>query len=270
MAQVVGVRFKSAGKLLFYSTAGLEVAVGERVVAETERGLELGWVTLPPQEKGGKEAFPPLTRKAIPEDLEQAHLLERQAQESLDKARERVGWRGLEMRFLAAEYNLEASRLTFYFSAPARVDFRELVRELAGLFHIRIEMRQVGPRDETKLLGGMGPCGLSLCCHRWLTEFSSVSIRMAKEQDLSLNPLKISGVCGRLLCCLGYEMEQYLALKEKLPPRGQRVSTPLGPSVVVGGNPLKESVTVELESGAVVEIPLSQVTLEPEPSAPST
>jgi len=165
------------------------------------------------------------------------------------------------MKLLSAEYNLDGSRLTFFFSAAERVDFRELVRELTKRFKVRVELRQVGSRDESKLMGGFGRCGRPLCCMSYLSEFSPVSIRMAKEQGLSLNPMRISGVCGRLLCCLGYEGEQYRVMKEKLPKEGQRVSTPTGIASVVGGNPLKETVLVELESGARVEVPLSEVTI---------
>jgi cell fate regulator YaaT (PSP1 superfamily) len=165
------------------------------------------------------------------------------------------------MKLLSAEYNLDGSRLTFFFSAAERVDFRELVRELSKRFKIRVELRQVGSRDESKLMGGFGRCGRPLCCMSYLSEFSPVSIRMAKEQGLSLNPMRISGVCGRLLCCLGYECEQYRVMKEKLPKEGQRVSIPMGIASVVGGNPLKETVLVELESGARVELPLSEVTI---------
>jgi cell fate regulator YaaT (PSP1 superfamily) len=168
----------------------------------------------------------------------------------------------LPMKLLGAEYNLDGSRLTFFFSASERVDFRELVRQLNRRFKVRVELRQLGPRDEAKLVGGFGRCGRPLCCMDFLTEFSPVSIKMAKEQDLPLNPLKISGVCGRLLCCLTYESEQYHAMKEKLPKAGQRVKTPMGSANVVGSNPLKETVLVELESQATVELPLTDITVE--------
>jgi cell fate regulator YaaT (PSP1 superfamily) len=172
---------------------------------------------------------------------------------------------GLPMKLLGAEYNLDGSRLTFFFSATERVDFRQLVRELNRRFNVRVELRQLGPRDEAKLVGGFGRCGRPLCCMSFLTEFSPVSIKMAKEQNLPLNPLKISGVCGRLLCCLAYETEQYQAMKEKLPKPGQTVSTPMGVANVVGINPLKETVLVELESQATVELPLSDLTFEKQP-----
>jgi len=163
------------------------------------------------------------------------------------------------MKLISAEYNLDASRLTIFFSAEGRVDFRELVRELSRSLKVRVEMRQVGPRDEAKLLGGFGRCGLPLCCASFLSEFNPVSIKMAKEQDLPLNPMKISGLCGRLLCCLGYEFEQYRSMKEKMPKEGQRISTAIGMANVVGGNPLEGTVLVELESGARVEISLAEI-----------
>jgi cell fate regulator YaaT (PSP1 superfamily) len=235
------------------------VTVGDEVVVQTERGPDLGTVVSPPTEREDGESLRPVLRRATEEDKEAASRCCHRAGGALEEARRQVARLGLPMKLLGAEYNLDGGRLTLYFSAEGRVDFRDLVRELASVFRARIEMRQVGPRDESKILGGIGQCGQELCCHRWLTEFTPVSIRMAKEQDLALNPLKISGLCGRLLCCLSYEMGQYVQAREKLPRRGQRVITPMGPAQVVGGNPLKETVTVRLESEAVVEVPLSQV-----------
>jgi cell fate regulator YaaT (PSP1 superfamily) len=169
------------------------------------------------------------------------------------------------MKLISAEYNLDGNHLSFFFSAEERVDFRELVRELTGRFKIRVELRQVGPRDGAKLIGGFGRCGRPLCCMSFLGEFAPVSVKMAKEQNLPLNPMKISGTCGRLLCCLVYENEQYRNMKEKMPKEGQQVSTPMGVVSVVGSNPLKETVLVELESKATVELPLSEVTVEDKP-----
>lgn len=233
------------------------------MVVETVRGQEIGFVAqglreIPGEEVG--EPLKPVLRKATPPDLERAQSLRSQEKEALIQARE-AAWRlGLPMKILTAEYTMDG-RLTFYFAAEERVDFRGLVKELAGRFHTRIELRQIGPRDETKLLGGIGACGMPLCCARWLTEFAPVTIRMAKEQGLALNPPKISGACGRLLCCLAYEIEHYRELKQKLPAKGKKISTPMGPAKVVETSPLKEMVKVELEGGAVVEIPLAQ--LEP-------
>lgn len=258
MAHVIGVRFRRTGKIYSFQTPD-EVAVGEAVVVETERGPELGTVVIPPHDLENDQPLRPVLRKATPEDRESVAQRCQQAREAVEKGRGEVASRELPMKLLAAEYSLDGSRLTFYFSAAGRVDFRELVRALASTFHARIEMRQVGPRDESKLLGGIGQCGQLLCCHRWLTEFTPVSIRMAKEQELALNPLKISGLCGRLLCCLSYEVEQYIQARQKLPRRGQKVLTPMGPAVVVGGNAIKETVLAQLESEAVVEVPLAEV-----------
>lgn len=174
----------------------------------------------------------------------------------------------LPMKLVSAEYNLDGSRLTFYFTAEERVDFRELVRELTTFFKTRIELRQIGPRDQAKMVGGLGRCGRGLCCGNFLTEFTPVSIKMAKEQDLPLDPMKISGVCGRLQCCLAYESAQYHEAKALLPRRGQQVNTPSGVGVVIGGNPLKETVLVELESKAEAEFPLKQITIIQAPVSP--
>jgi len=166
------------------------------------------------------------------------------------------------MKILLAEYNLEGNHLTIFFGAEGRVDFRELVRELSHKLKARVEMRQVGPRDEAKIIGGFGRCGRPLCCTDFLSEFNPVSIKMAKEQDLPLNPMKISGICGRLLCCLGYECEQYRIMRGEMLKEGESVSTPMGIASVVGGNLLKGTVLVELESGARVKLPLDKVTPE--------
>jgi cell fate regulator YaaT (PSP1 superfamily) len=163
------------------------------------------------------------------------------------------------MKLLSAEYNIDGSRLTFLFSAEQRVDFRELVRRLTKQFKVKVELRQVGTRDEAKLIGGFGRCGRPLCCMSFITDFTPVSIKMAKEQDLPLNPMKISGACGRLMCCLAYEGEQYKAMKEKMPRVGQQVATAMGDATVVGNNPLRETVLVRLESEATVELPLGEV-----------
>jgi cell fate regulator YaaT (PSP1 superfamily) len=165
----------------------------------------------------------------------------------------------LPMKLISAEYNIDGSRLTVFFSAESRVDFRELVRDLNRRLRVRIEMRQVGPRDEARLLGGFGRCGRPLCCASFLSDLRPVSIKMAKEQGLPLSPMKISGLCGRLLCCLGYEYDQYRAMKEKMPRVGRSISTAMGEAIVVGGKPIEETVLVELESGARVELPLDEI-----------
>lgn len=267
MAEIVGIRFKKAGKVYYFDPAGIDLEVNDYVVVQTSRGLELGHVVIAPKQVLVSEITTPLkpvVRKAEPEDIRHAQELEDKEEAVLIECGKLIAKLNLSMKLLSAEYNLDSSRLTFFFSAAERIDFRGLVRELTNRFKIRVELRQVGPRDEAKLIGGFGRCGRPLCCMSFLTEFNPVSIRMAKEQNLPLNPVKISGVCGRLMCCLGYESEQYHALKKNLPKEGQRVSTAMGVATVVSGNPLKETVLVELESQATVELPLTEVTIEGE------
>jgi cell fate regulator YaaT (PSP1 superfamily) len=265
MAEIVGVRFKRAGKVYYFDPAGIELEVNDYVVVKTSHGLELGRVVISPKQVLSSEVARPLkrvARKAEPEDIARAQELEAKEAEALAECGRLVAKLGLSMKLISAEYNLDGNRLTIFFSAAERVDFRELVRELASHLKTRVELRQVGPRDEAKLIGGLGRCGRPLCCMSFLSEFAPVGIRMAKDQDLPLNPMKISGVCGRLLCCLVYENEQYRTMKGKMPKEGQRVSTPMGAATVVGSNPLKEMVSVELESQAVVELPLSEITID--------
>lgn len=264
MAEIVGIRFKRAGRVYYFDPAGITLAVNDYIVARTNRGLELGRVVIAPSQVVANEITEPLqpvVRKATPDDIKKAEEFAAKEDEVLAECGKLIEKLNLPMKLLSAEYNLDGSRITFYFSAEERVDFRELVRELAARFKVKVDLRQVGPRDETKLVGGFGRCGRPLCCMSFLSEFAPVSIKMAKEQNLPLNPMKISGVCGRLLCCLTYENELYRDMKEKLPRVGAKVSTPMGIANVVGTNPLKESVMVELESEAVVEMPLSDITL---------
>ena len=262
MANITGIRFKRAGKVYYFDAGDLELAVDDLVVVKTSRGVELGHVVIAPGQVVGSELdenLSPVLRKAEAEDIEQSDEMAAKAGEALEICGKMIAELKLPMKLLSAEYNLDASRLTFLFSAEERVDFRDLVRRLTGRFKVRVELRQVGTRDEAKLLGSFGRCGRPLCCASFLTEFSPVSIKMAKEQDLPLNPMKISGACGRLMCCLAYEGEQYRAMKQKMPKHGRRVTTQMGEAKVVGNNPLKETVTVELESEARVELPLDQV-----------
>jgi len=269
MAEIVGIRFKKAGRVYYFDPAGIDLEVNDYVVVQTTRGLELGYVVIAPRQVLVNEVTTPLkpvVRKAEPEDIRHAQELEEREEEALIECGRLIAELHLPMKLLSAEYNLEGSRLTFYFSAEERVDFRELVRELINRFKVRVELRQVGPRDKAKLIGGFGRCGRPLCCMSFLNEFTPVSIKMAKEQSLPLNPMKISGCCGRLLCCLVYESEQYRAMKENLPKEGQRVSTAMGVATVVGSNPLKETVLVELESQVTVELPLSEIEIKGEPS----
>lgn len=263
MADIVGVRFKKAGKTYYFDSVGMELEVDDGVVVETTSGLELGWVVVVPSQvkaNGIPKPLKPVVRKAEAEDRERATKLKEKEKEALALCVELIVELKLPMKLLSAEYNLDGSRLTIFFSAEGRIDFRELVRQLSSRLKVRVELRQIGPRDETKLMGGFGRCGRSVCCATFLSELSPVSIKMAKEQNLPLNPMKISGICGRLLCCLGYECEQYRAMKAKMPHVGQLVSMATGVASVVGGNPLAETVLVEMESGARVELSLSEVT----------
>ena len=265
MADVVGVRFRRTGKVYYFDPSDIELKVGDCVVVETTRGPELGQVVIAPSQVLASEVTKPLkpvVRKADIEDVEQADKIKQKEDEALAECTELVAKLKLPMKVISAEYNLDGSRLTIFFSAEGRVDFRELVRELSHRLKVRVEMRQVGPRDEAKLLGGFGRCGRPLCCASFLSEFSPVSIRMAKEQELPLNPMKISGICGRLLCCLGYEFEQYRIMREKMPKEGQRIKTAMGVANVVGGNPLEGTVLVEMEGGARVELSLDEITTE--------
>ncbi len=270
MADIVGIRFKKAGKVYYFDPAGIDLEANDYAVVKTSRGLELGQVVISPKQVLTSEVNKPLkrvVRKAEAEDIERARELEEKEREALAECGHLVAELGLPMKLISAEYNLDGSRLTIFFSAEARVDFRELVRRLASRLKTRVELRQIGPRDEAKLVGGFGRCGRPLCCTSFLSEFAPVAIKMAKEQDLPLNPVKISGVCGRLLCCLVYENELYRDMKQKMPKPRQRVSTPMGLGSVVGSNPLKETVSVKLESEAIIELPLSEITVE-EKSSP--
>jgi cell fate regulator YaaT (PSP1 superfamily) len=262
MANIAGIRFKKAGKIYYFDAGEIPLQAGDYAVVKTSRGMELGHVVIAPgqikvNETG--ESLSSVIRKAEPEDIAKEEELNTKAEEALIECGKMIAELNLPMKLLSAEYSLDSSRLTFLFSAEERVDFRELVRRLSGRFKIRVELRQVGSRDEAKLIGAYGRCGRELCCGSFLTEFTPVSIKMAKEQDLPLNPMKISGACGRLMCCLSYEGEQYKAMKEKMPKVGQRVSTKMGEATVVGNNALKETVMVELDSEATVELPLAEV-----------
>ena len=262
MPEIAGVRFHQAGKVYYFDAADIPLEVNDNVVVETSRGHELGKVVISPKQvifSEITEPLKPVIRKAQAEDIEKAQQQQKRATNAIAKCRELVEKLKLPMKPISAQYNLDRSHLTIFFSAEKRVDFRELARELSRDLKTRVELRQVGARDEAKLIGGLGKCGFPLCCTTFLSEFEPVSIKMAKEQDIALNPMKTSGVCGRLLCCLNYEYEQYRAMKEKMPSLRQEVSTALGKAKVVSCNPLKETVTIELETGVTVELPLSQI-----------
>ncbi len=264
MPDIVGIRFKKAGKVYYFDPAGVELKVDDFVVVQTARGVELGQVMIASKQVLASEVtaeLKPIVRKATEEDSRRARDFAGKENNALDECIKMIKKLNLRMKLVSAEYNLDGGRLTFYFTAEERVDFRELVRELTAFFKTRIELRQIGPRDQAKMVGGLGRCGRSLCCGSFLTEFNPVSIKMAKEQDLPLDPMKISGVCGRLQCCLAYESVQYHEAKALLPRRGTQVKTPDGVGIVVGGNPLKETVLVEMESQATEEFPLDKISV---------
>lgn len=256
MPMVIGIRFKDSGKTYFFDPGDLSLQPGDPVIVETVRGLELAKVAYERREVPESEIvgdLKPVVRRAEAADLERLRLLQSRHDEVLARCAEKVREHNLPMSLVKAEYSFDGSRLTFYFTAEKRVDFRMLVRDLARTFKSRIELRQIGPRDEAKLIGGIGPCGRVLCCASFLPDYARVSIKMAKDQDLPLNPAKISGVCGRLLCCLAYEHEQYVDMRAQLPRKGTWVQTPDGPGEVVGQNVLKQQLLVQLAGSGMIE-----------------
>ena len=229
MIKVIGVRFRTAGKIYFFSPGGLELKAGDKVIVETARGVEFGSVVTGIKEVPDDQISQPLKpviRIATQDDARREAKNREKEKEAFKICQEKIRKHGLEMKLIDAEYTFDNNKVLFYFTADGRIDFRELVKDLASVFRTRIELRQIGVRDETKIRGGIGICGRPLCCHTYLTEFAPVSIKMAKEQNLSLNPTKISGVCGRLMCCLTNEEETYEELNSHLPSIGDYVTTP--------------------------------------------
>lgn len=261
----VGVRFKEAGKIYYFDARGFELVVGNYVVVETSHGQEVGRVVIAPDQVIAseiKETLKPILRLADPEDLKRAAELKEKAKEQLAIARRKAEEQGLEMRLLSGDYSLDGSKVTFYFAADERIDFRSLVRELSSEFKAKVQLLQVGERDRAKLTDGYDRCGLRLCCSSWQTAFPTVSMKTAKEQDLPLNPSKLSGVCGRLFCCLTFEYEEYRQLKGTLPKAGALVSTPTGEAKVLTINVPRETVTLRLaETAQVVSMPIDQFRL---------
>jgi cell fate regulator YaaT (PSP1 superfamily) len=242
--------------------------VGEYVVVETSRGEEAGKVVIPAHEVSDQEIVRQLkeiSRRASSLDLMQMAYYRYREEDALERCQEKVHEHNLPMKIVRAEYSYDGSRLVFFFAAEKRVDFRALVQDLARSFKARIELRQIGVRDEAKLLGGLGRCGQTLCCTTWLTEFSPVSIKMAKAQDLPLSPMDISGVCGRLLCCLAYESDHYAEAKKRLPKRGKVIDTPQGRGTVIRLDVIKESVHVELENQVIAEFSHEELMAGPAP-----
>ncbi|BBD90973.1 stage 0 sporulation family protein [Staphylococcus caprae] len=250
MPNVVGVQFQKAGKLEYYAPNQLDVNVGDRVVVESKRGIEIGLVKFPPKDVADGDVTLPLKeiiRIVNEEDEEQYYNNERDAEQALELCKKVVKNQNLDMRLVNCEYTLDKSKVIFNFTADDRIDFRKLVKVLAQNLKTRIELRQIGVRDEAKLLGGIGPCGRSLCCSTFLGDFEPVSIKMAKDQNLSLNPTKISGACGRLMCCLKYENDHYEEARAQLPDVGASVQTPDGSGKVIGLNILDISMQVKIE-----------------------
>ena len=228
MIKIVGVRFRKAGKIYYFDPAGMEIETGTHVIVETARGIEFGTVMIPPremEEDGVVQPLKPVIRIATEADEITEQKNKEKEKEAFQICLEKIAKHKLEMKLVEAEYTFDNNKLLFYFTADGRIDFRELVKDLASVFRTRIELRQIGVRDETKILGGIGICGRALCCSTYLSEFIPVSIKMAKEQNLSLNPTKISGVCGRLMCCLKNEEETYEYLNSRLPNVGDYVTT---------------------------------------------
>ncbi|MBP5661828.1 MAG: stage 0 sporulation family protein [Clostridia bacterium] len=257
MAKVIGVRFRNTGKSYYFDPDGKEISVGTDVIVETAQGQEIGRVTMAVKEVNEEQIVAPLkkvVRVATRADERKAEENAEKEARALEIAEEKAAAKGLEMKFIRVEYAFDGTKGVFFFTSEGRVDFRELVKELASAFHMRIELRQIGVRDETKLLGGLGPCGQPCCCNRFLGGFQPVSIKMAKEQGLSLNPTKISGLCGRLMCCLKYEQDTYEKAHRKMPSVGAEVKTADGVGRVQEVNALKETVKVTISNGDQFEV----------------
>ena len=251
MAEVIGVRFKNVGKVYYFDPDNNKLNTGDMVIVETARGIECGEVAMANKEVSNDEIVFPLKkliRKATKEDLERIKNNEEKEKEALKICEQKIKEHNLEMKLVDVEYSFDNSKLLFYFTADGRVDFRALVKDLASVFRTRIELRQIGVRDEAKMLGTLGACGRACCCSNFLGEFQPVSIKMAKEQGLSLSPVKISGTCGRLMCCLKYEQEAYIDLLKRTPKVGAIVKTNLGKGRVVDVNLLTGTLKVKMDN----------------------
>lgn len=267
MVTVVGVRFKKAGKIYYFSPEGLNIKKFDNVIVETARGIEFGECVIAPKQVEGSKIISPLKnviRLATADDIKKNKENKEKEKEAFEICAAKIEQHQLKMKLIDVEYTFDNNKVIFYFTADGRVDFRELVKDLASIFRTRIELRQIGVRDEAKMIGGLGPCGRSMCCSSFLGDFAPVSIKMAKEQSLSLNPTKISGICGRLMCCLNYEQETYEGIRKRLPKVNSVVKTPFGKGEVVANNVVKESVKVKIktnEAEEVVEVPIGDITL---------
>ncbi len=257
MVNVIGVRFENAGKLYFFDPGELWPTPGDYVLVETSRGVEFGEVVTGIKEIDDatlQSPLKPVVRIATAEDIQHNKDNKAAQREAYEVCQKKIAEHKLDMKLVSVEYTFDNSKILFYFTANGRVDFRSLVKDLASVFKTRIELRQIGVRDEAKMLGGLGICGRPICCGAFLGDFQPVSIKMAKEQNLSLNPTKISGVCGRLMCCLKYEQDQYEATRKKMPKVGKEVITPDGPGVVWELNIIKETIKVRIQKGDSSEL----------------
>ena len=271
MVKIIGVRFRNVGKIYYFNPKSFQMKPGDHVIVETARGVEYGTVVLGPKEVEDKQVVQPLKdviRMATQKDDAKEESNRKKEKEAYQICVKKIRAHQLEMKLIDVEYTFDNNKILFYFTADGRIDFRELVKDLAAIFKTRIELRQIGVRDETKIMGGIGICGRSLCCHTFLSEFAPVSIKMAKEQNLSLNPTKISGVCGRLMCCLKNEEETYEWLNSKLPNIGDRVTTDDGfkgevQSVSVLRQLVKVIVTLENDEKEIREYKVSQLKFRP-------
>lgn len=263
---VVGVRFKKAGKIYYFDPGELAIDQDSHVIVETTRGIEFGKVVVPPREVADEEVVAPLKkviRLATEDDKLKVTAIREREKRAFQICADKIVNHGLPMKLISVEETFDGNKIIFYFTAEGRIDFRELVKDLAAVFRTRIELRQIGVRDEAKMCGGLGCCGRELCCCSWLADFAPVSIRMAKDQNLSLNPTKISGICGRLMCCLKYENDLYEEAKGDFPEVGTQVVAPEGEGRIVGINIFKQSVSVELkESKQVMDYPLTELKIK--------
>ena len=264
MPQVVGIRFKASGKIYYFDPGDFKITDQDAVIVETARGVEFGQVVLGPRQVPRNKVVLPLKtvqRIATAGDKKQVVLNEQKEKEAFEICEQKIVAHNLPMKLIEVEYTFDVNKIIFYFTAEGRIDFRELVKDLAAVFRTRIELRQIGVRDEAKLMGGVGCCGRSLCCATFLGDFEPVSIRMAKEQNLSLNPTKISGICGRLMCCLKYENDCYGAACKKIiaPTAGRRVVTVDGEGKVIAVNSAKKNVTVLLDDNRTLVVPWEEV-----------
>ena len=271
MTKVIGIRFRKAGKVYYFSPGENEIKTGDHVIVETARGVEYGYVVLGTHEVDDKKVIQPLKsviRMATPADEETERRNKEKEKEAFKVCVEKIKKHNLSMKLIDTEYTFDNNKVLFYFTADGRIDFRELVKDLASVFKTRIELRQIGVRDETKMVGGIGICGRELCCNKHLSEFVPVSIKMAKEQNLSLNPTKISGVCGRLMCCLKHEQDTYEYLNEKLPNVGDFVRTIDGnKGEVMSVNVLRQKVKIVVtdkdDNKEVMEYPVAELKFKP-------